>query len=471
MGSHTYPSPLVTNWSPDQVISRWKISVDLFSRLFLADGPGAERESFLAARAGVAGRLARFRRAASYLRESISSESQQMGSYGGLGARVSTTLTLTIKRQKIQENTLRILGEMSTCHYSNLRVKFEGEEGSGPGVNRGFFAAMANALKTDEKLPVETTTLLHEPGKLPEQSGFYAPKPFAYSDKSPEENNIKNRRLKMFTAIGRFIGLSLWFSVTVPLNFSRHVVKFLLERDVTWEDLAFFNADLFEGLSSMILDTTHPLMTSERFQATYCCHFETSVGGTTEELIPGGSQIPVTPDNIFKYVRLYATKVMIGCVENELRAMRSGLNDVIPSELLTSLTPEDFQLLLSGGTTDVDINRLRSVMTFSNSNGCSTDILDRFKRWFWSIVQKMTPFQRQQLLYFCTGSAVLPAPSDRRDPEQELNITVDVISGNTKALPMATTCGQRMSIPLYPSKKILKRKLFQAIQCQGYGLG
>lgn len=48
----------------------------------------------------------------------------------------------------------------------------------------------------------------------------------------------------------------------------------LLFRDVTWEDLAFFNADLFEGLSRMILDTTHPLMTSERFQATYCCHFE-----------------------------------------------------------------------------------------------------------------------------------------------------------------------------------------------------
>ena len=34
--------------------------MDLFSRLFLADGPGAERDSFLAARAGVAGRLARY---------------------------------------------------------------------------------------------------------------------------------------------------------------------------------------------------------------------------------------------------------------------------------------------------------------------------------------------------------------------------------------------------------------------------
>ena len=48
----------------------------------------------------------------------------------------------------------------------------------------------------------------------------------------------------------------------------------LLFRDVSWEDLAFFNADLFEGLSRMILDGTHPLMTSERFQSTYCCHFE-----------------------------------------------------------------------------------------------------------------------------------------------------------------------------------------------------
>ena len=42
------------------MIGRWKIAVDLFSRLFLADGPGAERDSFLAARAGVAGRLARY---------------------------------------------------------------------------------------------------------------------------------------------------------------------------------------------------------------------------------------------------------------------------------------------------------------------------------------------------------------------------------------------------------------------------
>ena len=51
-------------------------------------------------------------------------------------------------------------------------------------------------------------------------------------------------------------------------------VWFVILREVSWEDLAFFNADLFEGLSRMIIDGTHPLMTPECFQATYCCHFE-----------------------------------------------------------------------------------------------------------------------------------------------------------------------------------------------------
>ena len=47
----------------------------------------------------------------------------------------------------------------------------------------------------------------------------------------------------MFTAIGRFIGLSLWFSNTVPLNFSRHVVKFLLERYwLLWLSFKYFSS-------------------------------------------------------------------------------------------------------------------------------------------------------------------------------------------------------------------------------------
>ena len=38
--------------------------------------------------------------------------------------------------------------------------------------------------------------------------------------------------------------------------------------------------------------------------------------------------------------RLYATFMMYGCVRDELKAMKEGLNDVIPPELLSGLTAE-----------------------------------------------------------------------------------------------------------------------------------
>lgn len=52
--------PIMHQWSADEVSDRWMISIDVFSRLFLAEGPGGERDSFLGARAGTAGRIARY---------------------------------------------------------------------------------------------------------------------------------------------------------------------------------------------------------------------------------------------------------------------------------------------------------------------------------------------------------------------------------------------------------------------------
>ena len=41
---------------------------------------------------------------------------------------------------------------MANHPFGSLRVRFEGEEGTGPGVNRGLFAAFANALKSGDQV-------------------------------------------------------------------------------------------------------------------------------------------------------------------------------------------------------------------------------------------------------------------------------------------------------------------------------
>lgn len=117
------------------------------------------------------------------------------------------------------------------------------------------------------------------------------------------------------------------------------------------------------------------------------------------------------------YYRLYAMFLMVECVRDELQAMKDGLNDVIPAELLSGLTAEvsvracmymytcnqllhvrvhvlsyachscsiryiqDFQLLLSGGSADINISRLKSVIHFNHTHGNSTTICDRFEKY------------------------------------------------------------------------------------------
>ena len=45
-------------------------------------------------------------------------------------------------------------------------------------------------------------------------------------------------------------------------------------RDLAWHDLAFYNADLYEGLRRMLLDAQENEKTEDEFMSTYCCYFE-----------------------------------------------------------------------------------------------------------------------------------------------------------------------------------------------------
>ena len=93
-----------------------------------------------------------------------------------------------------------ILLQLTHFHYTNVRVKFDGEDGSGPGVNRGFFASLSNELKSSDmsKSPLNRLGLFfHEPGKQPEQSGLFSPHPFnPHLVSSPSRANTTKVRKK-----------------------------------------------------------------------------------------------------------------------------------------------------------------------------------------------------------------------------------------------------------------------------------
>ena len=118
---------------------------------------------------------------------------------------------------------------------------------------------------------------------------------------------------------------------------------------------------------------------------------------------------------------------MVTCQEKALEQMKLGLFDVLPSGSLDSLTSEDFRLLLNGvrpgnvcfdtkahifksfslmmQVGDINVQTLISYTSFNDECGESPDRLVAFKRWLWAIVEKMSPVEKQDLIFFWTGES------------------------------------------------------------------
>lgn len=120
-------------------------------------------------------------------------------------------------------------------------------------------------------------------------------------------------------------------------------------------------------------------------------------GGGSVELVTGGRDIPVNESNLYDYVRMYANYRLVRTQDKVLEALRLGVFDVLPGGALDSLTAEDLRLLLNG-VGDIHVGTLISYTTFNDESSESSDKLLKFKRWLWSIVEKMSNLERQDLV-------------------------------------------------------------------------
>lgn len=153
------------------------------------------------------------------------------------------------------------------------------------------------------------------------------------------------------------------------------------------------------------------------------------------ELVPGGREQEVTASNAYLYVRRYAEYRMVKSQERALGAIRMGVYDVLPNNTLEGLTAEDFRLLLNG-VGEVNVQALISYTSFNDESKESSDKIFRFKRWFWSMMEKMPNQEKQDLVYFWTGSPALPASEEGFQPMPSITIRPP----DDHHLPTANTC-------------------------------
>ena len=117
---------------------------------------------------------------------------------------------------------------------------------------------------------------------------------------------------------------------------------------------------------------------------------------------------------------------------------------MIPVGSLDSLTSEDLRLLLNG-VGDINVTTLISYTSFNDESGETSERLVTFKRWLWAVIEKMSPLDKQDLVYFWTGSPALPASEEGFQPMPSVTIR----PADDSHLPSANTCISRLYIPLY----------------------
>ena len=85
----------------------------------------------------------------------------------------------------------------------------------------------------------------------------------------------------------------------------------------------------------------------------------------TDELKPGGENIPVTNQNRFEYVHLMADYRLNKQIQQHTQAFRRGLGEVVPMQWLQLFDHKELQVLLSGADTPIDLEDLRRNTVYS----------------------------------------------------------------------------------------------------------
>lgn len=256
--------------------------------------------------------------------------------------------------------------------------------------------------------------------------------------------------------------MCLWYKQPIPFLMSRHVLKYMLSRQISWHDVGFYNAELYEGLRRMLAHNEEVSMTDEEFKDIYGLTFQITMDTTNIELRANGKNCDVTPNNSQEYVELYSKYLMIECIKDELEEMKKGFQAIIPIEFLVDLTAEDLQLILTGGNTKISFDNLKQQTVIQFQTQCTKCEQNSFLDMFWRIIRKMNNTQRQQLLHFATGSALLPSG--------DAKMYISISGGRSvDRLPVSSTCSRSMTIPFYRDYNNFKKKLLTAIQCENYG--
>ncbi|KAI8973336.1 hypothetical protein BDF20DRAFT_792920, partial [Mycotypha africana] len=270
---------------------------------------------------------------------------------------------------------------------------------------------------------------------------------------NPSSYATELEQLEYFQFLGLIIGKAVYEGILLDVAFAEFFLKKCLGKVNYLDDLSSLDPELYKGLLAVKNYKGNVEDLSLDFTST---HMEADGKSVSVDLIPNGSNIPVTNQNRIHYIYSVANYRLNVQIAKQCRAFFRGLSTIIDVKWLRMFNQQELQILL-GGTSGVpiDLQDLRAHTVLAGYTERDSTVQN-----FWRALESFDNELRMKFVKFVTSCSRPPLLGFKELVPQ---FCLRNAGPDQERLPTSSTCVNLLKLPQYSSYETLREKLLYAI--------
>ena len=341
----------------------------------------------------------------------------------------------------------------------------------GGGVTKEFLTSVTNEAFRSEDGPNlfvanDQNLLYPNPAALDERKGLM--RQAGLTEQNAEWRENITDILRQYEFLGRIVGKCLYEGILVDIGFAAF---FLLKWAASGteggyraniNDLRDLDESLYQGLLKL---KNYP-GNVEDFSLDFTIEDTISPPGAptqtiTRELMPNGSNIPVTNENRPLYVSYVARHRLQLQPYQQTQAFLRGLGEIIKPAWLSMFNQSELQTLIGGDSSEIDVEDLRANTAYGGIYQIGDDGLEHSTiQLFWKVMKELDDSDRRKVLKYVTSTPRAPLLGfSQLNPR----FSIRDAGSDEERLPSTSTCVNLLKLPKYTTASTLRSKLVYAV--------
>ena len=157
----------------------------------------------------------------------------------------------------------------------------------------------------------------------------------------------------------------------------------------------------------------------------------------------------MTNENKLAYIMYYANYMLNTRTMEHTKHFVKGLKSVFSGYELSIFYPNEIQLLISGGVSEIDIDDLRANSKLNRFKPEQRPDEAAYLEEFWKFLKSLSNEQKEKFLSFCTGGNRPPLLGFKYLHPEFCLSKLDVEDQASNRFPSASTCANMLHLPFY----------------------